>query len=132
MAKPTPDDYRAITEQEIATVLAEDLDFKGTLRFKTSLMIKGGFEGEVVSEGLLYLGPNARIKANIRTATLISHGKVEGNVEATKGVFLCKGSSHAGDLKTPNLLIESGAVFNGQCAMPEAAEAHPVGAPKKS
>ena len=129
MAKPAPDDYRAVTEQDIATVFAEDLDFKGTLRFKSSLMIKGGFEGEVVSEGLLFLGPNARIKADIKTATLISHGKVEGNVEATKGVVLCKGSAHAGDLKTPNLLIEGGAVFNGQCAMP--VDAHAAVPPKK-
>ena len=35
-----------IDENEIDTILAEDIDFTGALTFKKPLMIKGNFKGE--------------------------------------------------------------------------------------
>ncbi|MBL8993905.1 MAG: polymer-forming cytoskeletal protein [Spirochaetia bacterium] len=123
MAKSPNEDIKSITDADITTVLAEDIVFKGSIQFKTSLMIKGGFEGDIQSDGLLLIGPNARVKAQIKTSTLISYGKIEGNIQAAKSVVLCKASHHKGDIQTPNILIESGAVFNGSCVMPLEKEA---------
>src|SRR5271157_3056754 len=39
--------------EKVTTVIADDLEIRGTMKFKSSLMIKGIFEGEVISEGLL-------------------------------------------------------------------------------
>ena len=55
------------TEEKVTTVIAEDLHIKGSLRFETSLMIKGSLEGEITSEGLLVVGPTAKINATIVT-----------------------------------------------------------------
>jgi len=43
-------------EKDITTVIADDLEIQGTIKFKTSVMIKGIFEGEIFSDGLLVIG----------------------------------------------------------------------------
>jgi len=107
----------AADEKSITTIIAEDLEIKGTVKFKSSLMIKGVLEGEIISEGLLIVGPTAKVTATITTKNFISHGEVTGNVTASEQVVLKGTSLHNGDIATPNITIESGAVFNGSCAM---------------
>jgi len=104
-------------EKDITTVVADDLEIRGTIKFKTSVMLKGVFEGEIFSEGLLVVGPTAKVTATISTKTLVSHGEITGNVTATDQVTLKNTSLHNGDVSTPNIIIENGAVFNGSCAM---------------
>lgn len=108
---------KMIEEKDVDTVLAEDIDFSGTMKFKNSLMIRGKFDGEIDAEGHLILGPNAIIKATIRTGVLTNYGKIIGNVEALEKVELLKGAELNGDLKTPDLIIESGCILNGKCTM---------------
>ena len=38
-------------------------------------MIKGSLEGEIISEGLLIVGPTAKVNAKITTKNLVSHGR---------------------------------------------------------
>ena len=106
-----------IDEKDITTVVADDLEIKGTIRFKTSVMLKGIFEGEIYSDGLLVVGPTAKVTATITTKTLISHGEITGNVTANEQVTLKSTSLLNGDISTPNIIIENGSVFNGSCAM---------------
>ena len=80
-------------------------------------MIKGIFEGEIQSEGLLIVGPSARVTATITTKTLVSQGEITGNVTAAEQIVLKGTATHTGDLKAPFITIDSGAVFNGMAAM---------------
>jgi cytoskeletal protein CcmA (bactofilin family) len=106
-----------IDEKDITTIVADDLEIKGTIKFKSSVMLKGVFEGEIQSEGLLVVGPTAKVTATITTKTLVSHGEITGNVIANEQVTLKSTSLHNGDISTPNIIIENGSVFNGSCAM---------------
>lgn len=110
-------EIREIQEGQITTVVAEDLEIKGTIRFKSSVMLKGVFEGEIFSEGLLVIGSTARVTATINTKTLISHGSLTGNVTASEQIVLKNTATHIGDLNSPFIMIENGAVFNGSCVM---------------
>jgi len=104
-------------EKDITTVIADDLEIQGTIKFKTSVMIKGIFEGEIFSDGLLVIGPTARVKATITTKNMVSHGETEGNVTASEQVILKSTATHTGDITTPSIMIEGGSVFNGRCVM---------------
>jgi len=108
---------KLIEEKDVDTVLAEDIDFSGTMKFKNSLMIKGKFDGRIDAEGHLILGPNAEVKAKIKAGIVTNYGKIIGNVEAIKKLELLKGAELNGDIKTPDLIIESGCIFNGNCVM---------------
>ncbi len=104
-------------EEKVTTILADDLDIKGTMKFKSSLMIKGTFEGEIISEGLLIVGPTAMVAATITSHNLISHGEIMGDVTTSEQVVLKSTSTHTGNITTPNIIIESGSLFNGSCIM---------------
>lgn len=104
-------------EKEIQTVLAEDIKFTGSLKFSTSLKIKGGFEGEIDSTGHLVVGKNADVKADIKAKRVTIYGKVKGNIEVSDKVEIFSGAQMIGDIKTPDLVIQSGCLFNGNCIM---------------
>ena len=105
------------SEEGVTTILADDLEIQGTIKFKSSLMIKGVLEGEIISEGLLIVGPTAKVAAKITTKNLISHGEIQGDVTASDRVILKSTSAHNGNITTPNIVIESGSIFNGSCIM---------------
>lgn len=135
MAKQPESDAVSIDEKSIVTVLADDIIFKGTLSFKTSLMIKGTFEGEIDATGELVIGDKAVVKANIKSDTIVCYGRIEGNVEAKKSIIFARSSQITGDIKTPDLVIQSGCRFNGNCTMTSgaapAAQPAPSGLPPK-
>ncbi|MFW5747798.1 MAG: bactofilin family protein, partial [bacterium] len=56
---------QSIDESEIDTILAEDIDFDGTLSFSDPLMVKGKFVGEIKASGDLYIGKDAVVEAQI-------------------------------------------------------------------
>jgi len=105
------------TEEKVTTVIAEDLHIKGSVRFETSLMIKGTLEGEIISEGLLIVGPTAKINATIVTKRLISLGEIQGDVTASEQVVLKETATQTGNITTQNIIVESGSLFNGSITM---------------
>ena len=108
-----------IDENEIDTVLAEDIDFSGVLTFKKPLMIKGNFKGEIKASSDLYIGENAFIKAKIEADCVSAKGRIEGDVVARSRVEFFSTASMQGDLSTPDLVMESGCKYNGECSMNE-------------
>jgi cytoskeletal protein CcmA (bactofilin family) len=104
-------------ENEIDTILAEDIDFSGVLTFKKPLMIKGVFQGEIKASSDLYVGERAVVKAKIEADCLSSRGRVEGDVLAHSRVEFFSTASMEGDLTTPELVMESGCQYNGRCTM---------------
>ena len=105
------------TEEKVTTVIAEDLHIKGSLRFESSLMIMGSLEGEITSEGLLVVGPTAKINATIVTKKLITYGEIQGDVTASEQVVLKANATHTGNIATRNIIVESGSFFNGSITM---------------
>jgi cytoskeletal protein CcmA (bactofilin family) len=116
MAKDIPV-LENIIEGKITTVVADDLEIKGMIKFKSSVMIKGIFEGEIQSEGLLVVGPTAKVTAAITTKTLVSQGEITGSVTAGEQITLKGTATHTGDMKAPFITIDNGAVFNGAAVM---------------
>jgi cytoskeletal protein CcmA (bactofilin family) len=91
--------------------------FEGKLSFKDTVRIDGGFTGEITSENTLIVGESGEIEATIRSTTIVVSGSVEGDMQASKQVFLHKTARVKGDIDTPNIVIEEGAVFNGKLSM---------------
>jgi cytoskeletal protein CcmA (bactofilin family) len=122
-------------------ILSTDVEIKGTVKFTNDLLVDGKIEGEITSDGNLTIGENARIKAEVRTATITVYGKVQGNITATERIDLKASAEIIGDIKAKVLTIEAGAVFVGkstvgaqvQTAAPaQAAQGQkPAGAPQQ-
>lgn len=104
-------------EEGVRTVLAPDIHFKGKLKFKSSLMIKGRMTGEISADGTLIVGPNAVVKASVSVGKVINYGKITGNVTATVQIEMKAGAAQYGDISTPDLTVESGCIVEGRVNM---------------
>jgi cytoskeletal protein CcmA (bactofilin family) len=104
-------------------VLSTDVEIKGTVKFTNDLVVDGKIEGEIHSDGNLTVGENARIKAEIKTATVVVYGKVYGNLTATDRVELKASAEVVGDIKAKTLSIEAGAIFVGKSTVGTPAQA---------
>jgi cytoskeletal protein CcmA (bactofilin family) len=66
-----------------------------------------------LNEHGLTIGPNGRIRANVRARDIIVHGKVDGNLYGSERVELKKSAVLVGDIFTQRIAIEDGAYFKG-------------------
>lgn len=103
--------------EELKAFLGEGTDFKGTLSFTGTVRIDGKLEGQIISDDTLIVGEAADIKADISVGNLIARGLIRGNISAKKKVELRADSKIMGNIKSPVLVIEEGALFEGQCEM---------------
>ena len=114
--------FYAVDENEIDTVLAEDFDFKGTLNFDKSLMIKGRLSGDVNATGDLYIDEGAVVEARVKANIVSLKGTVKGDILADTRVELFASASVDGDITAPDIVMESGCSFNGICTMKSPSE----------
>ena len=84
---------------------------------ESSSRIAGRIEGQIISEGKLIIEEEAVITAQIQTDEAIVQGTVHGKLEASERVELAANSVFEGDIITPSLIINEGALFNGQASM---------------
>lgn len=96
-------------------VLGADVEFKGSIKFNSELVLDGKVEGEIFSSaGVLTVGENAEIRGEIKTKSVSVLGKVNGNITVEERCELKGRSQLIGDLKAARLVIEEGATFVGK------------------
>mgnify|MGYP001227096756 CR=1 FL=1 len=106
-------------ENKIDTVIADDITFRGSLKFKNSLKIKGIFEGKIDTDGHLIIGREATVSADIKAKFVSISGDVNGKIRSSGNIEMFKKSRVSGDIMTPELYMEEGSIFNGTCIMEE-------------
>jgi cytoskeletal protein CcmA (bactofilin family) len=89
----------------------------GTISFDGPAQIEGEVEGEITSRDTLTIGRTASLKATIKGTTVVVHGKVTGNVEASSRLEMHAPSRIDGDVVTSKLVVHEGALLNGRCTM---------------
>ncbi len=102
---------------EIKAFLGEGTEFKGVLRFQGTVRIDGRLEGEVQGDDLLIVGEAGALRAKVEVGSLVSNGRIEGDIRATKRVELLASSTVVGKISAPCLVVMEGATLNGTCDM---------------
>ncbi|MDY7028826.1 MAG: bactofilin family protein [Sediminispirochaetaceae bacterium] len=108
---------REVDENDIVTILAEDISFNGRLSFDDSLMIKGSFKGDICARGNLYVDIDAEVEARVEANIVSLKGTIKGDVFAHTRVELFSSAMVDGDITAPDVIMESGCKFNGICKM---------------
>jgi len=99
--------------------LAEGTQLNGTLTIKGGIRIDGRLKGELNSESVVFLGPSAKINANIKAEAVISSGRIEGDVYSSHHVQISNPGSVKGAITTRELILEKGVAFDGSCKLIE-------------
>ncbi|MCP4020242.1 MAG: polymer-forming cytoskeletal protein [Desulfobacteraceae bacterium] len=97
------------------TVIGKDSAFSGDLKFFGTIQIDGEFEGNISGEGTLIVGRNGKILSDIHVLHLINHGEITGNIAADKKVEILATGKISGQIETPVIFVEKGAVIQGKC-----------------
>ena len=94
--------------------IGKSLKVRGEISGNEDLTIDGEVEGTVeLKDNSLTVGPNGKVHANVTARSITVLGRLEGNVKAGERVEISKTGSLEGDLVTPRIVIEDGAVFRG-------------------
>ena len=104
-------------ESSIKAYLGVDAAFKGTLSFEGTVRIDGKFEGQVHTNDTLIVGETGDVIADIEAGTVICKGRMKGTIVASKKIEMHPSSKIKGNVQTPALSIELGAVLDGNCDM---------------
>lgn len=105
---------------ELQALLGQGAQFEGTLVFQGRIRIEGRFSGEIRSDDVLILGPSAEVKANVQVGTLIVRGgSLWGDVRASRLVEIYAPGHVYGNIEAPQMFLDKGAIFKGQCTMTE-------------
>ncbi len=104
-------------QAEITAFLGKGTEFNGLLSFEGTIRVDGKVEGEIVSKDTLIAGDGATLQGEITVGTIISSGKVIGNITASQKVHILAPGNIQGNINTPKLIIEEGVTFNGECKM---------------
>jgi len=108
-------------------LLGRGARFEGKLSFEGTVRIDARFIGSIVTNDVLVVGEAARIDAEITCGTIVVHGEVNGNIKAKTAVEIHQTGKVRGDLETPSLVIQKGALFHGASKMdPPGAKAAPA------
>lgn len=99
------------------TVLKEDASFEGKLIFEGNVLVNGKFKGEIYSTGELTIGKTGYVEGQVEIGTVVILGEVNGNIKAKQKIVINAPAVVRGDIVAPSLIIEEGAVFEGNCSM---------------
>lgn len=115
---------RDIKEGRLSGFVGNGTVLTGETNFQAMLRVDGHLTGRVTSaDGTLVVGSTGRVDANIMVAAAIIGGTVNGDIIATEKLELGRTARVVGNIQTPRLLIEDGAIFEGSCSMLKAKEA---------
>ena len=101
--------------KETFTFLARGFEFKGTLTFDGTVRIDGSVAGEIRSNGTIILGEHAVVEGDVSAGTIVSGGKITGNVVATEKVHFLPTAVLRGDVMAPLVQMDEGVSFHGTC-----------------
>ena len=119
---------------DINAFVGKGVEFKGTISYSGTIKIDGYLDGEIHTDGVLLVGEEAIIQAKITAGTIVSKGKITGDVVAKECIKLRAPAVMNGSVKAPVLSMEDGVLFNGALEMahgvrelPRDVSLHPVG-----
>jgi cytoskeletal protein CcmA (bactofilin family) len=102
-------------ERRVAAWIGRSLRIEGRIVSAENLMIDGQVEGTIeVGNHSLTIGADAIVKADLSARTIGVSGTVNGSLTATDRIDLRASASVTGDITTPRLVMEDGAVVKGK------------------
>jgi cytoskeletal protein CcmA (bactofilin family) len=131
---PSPNPYtppKNVTSSMEQATIGRSVVIKGEVSGAESLYVDGRIEGTVnFAESRVTIGRSGVILANINAKEVVIMGTVTGNIHCTDRLDIRSEGSLTGDVVTPRICVEDGAVLKG--AVEVRAEQHSEKAQSKT
>jgi cytoskeletal protein CcmA (bactofilin family) len=100
--------------------LDDGSEIEGKYTCTGTVMLDAAVRGEITSTDTLIIGDRGVVHATVHAVTLVVRGELVGEVTASERVELKSSARVTGDIVTPLMIMEQGAVLDGQCRMTKA------------
>ena len=90
---------------------------QGKVVTEGSIRIDGTVVGDVVAKANAAIGTTGMIEGNLSAKNISLAGKANGTITAGEKIILESKSVLRGDIKASRLVVDEGAMFDGQCSM---------------
>jgi cytoskeletal protein CcmA (bactofilin family) len=117
--------FKKESPDEIVSLLGEGVEMVADISFSKGLRVDGLVKGKIRSEAILVIGPKGRVEAEVNIRRISINGEFRGIIHASDRVIIHKGGKVYGDIFTPCLILEAGALFDGRCNMSDLKAAKP-------
>lgn len=114
------------------TIVGQGAKLEGTVVSAGSLRIDGQIKGQVSAEGDVMLSPQASVEADIRAQNVSVAGRFKGTIVVKGRAEIARGGRVDGDITSKTLVVEEGAIFQGQSIMDQQAQAAPQASAAKA
>lgn len=109
---------RAMKDGAVGGFVGAGTTFVGDMTFKAMLRVDGDLSGRVKSEkGTIIVSDGGQVEGNVEVAVAKINGAVNGDIIASQRIEFGRTARVVGNITTPELVIEPGAVFEGGCRM---------------
>src|SRR3984893_17718143 len=114
---PSPNTYtppKNITSSMEQATIGRSVVIKGEISGSESLYVDGRIEGTVnFADSRVTVGRNGVVVANINAKEVVIMGTVTGNIQCTDRLDIRSEGSLTGDVVTPRVCVEDGALLKG-------------------
>ncbi|MBI5411531.1 MAG: polymer-forming cytoskeletal protein [Nitrospirae bacterium] len=114
------DSAKTENPEDVIAFVGKGVEFKGVISYSGTVRIDGQLDGEIHTDGILLVGEDAVITAKVSAGTIVSKGKITGDITAKEKVRLLSPAVLNGSVKAPMLSMEEGVLFNGNIEMARA------------
>ena len=97
------------------TTIGTHVKLTGVLSDPNDIVVLGKLEGEVHSDQQITVGPSSQVKGPVTAARVVVAGTVRGNIHTRDRLEIMPRGNVSGNIETRDLVIHSGATFNGRC-----------------
>ena len=99
------------------TIIGQGAKLEGTVVSAGSLRIDGQIKGQVNADGDVMLAPQSQVEADIRAQNVSIAGRFKGSIVVKGRAELARGGRVDGNITSKTLVVEEGAIFQGQSIM---------------
>jgi cytoskeletal protein CcmA (bactofilin family) len=110
------------------TIVGQGAKLEGTVVSAGSLRIDGQIKGQVNADGDVMLSPQSSVEADIRAQNVSVAGGFKGSIVVKGRAEIARGGRVDGNITSKTLVVEEGAIFQGQSIMDQQAQAAQAGA----
>jgi cytoskeletal protein CcmA (bactofilin family) len=105
------------------TIVGQGAKLEGTVVSAGSLRIDGQIKGQVNADGDVVLSPQSAVEADIRAQNVSVAGRFKGSIVVKGRAEIARGGRVDGNITSKTLVVEEGAIFQGQSIMDQQTQA---------
>lgn len=98
-------------------LISQGTEIIGDIKCKGDIRMDGIIKGNIHSKAKVVIGASGSIDGAVTCQNADVSGNLKGSIEVGESLYLKASAMVIGEIVTGKLIVEAGAVFNGNCQM---------------